>query len=94
MFFPPHEDQKAFRIEFFGDYIDRMSCIDPITGETLYECQKISLYPVSHYASTQEKHAKALQEIKKELKSHLRVLRAQKKILEMDRLKKRTLYTI
>ena len=92
--FPPHEDQKAFRIEFFGDYIDRMSCIDPITGETLYECQKISFYPVSHYVSTQEKNKKALVEIKKELAGHLKVLRKEKKILEMDRLKKRTLYDL
>ena len=92
--FPPHEDQKAFRIEFFGDYIDRMSCIDPITGETFYECQKMSFYPVSHYVSTQEKHKKALGEIKKELRNHLKVLRSQKKILEMDRLKKRTLYDL
>ena len=92
--FPPHEDQKAFRIEFFGDYIDRMSCIDPMTGDTFFECQKISFYPVSHYVSTQEKHKKALVEIKKELKEHLKVLRSQKKILEMDRLKKRTLYDL
>ena len=92
--FPPHEDQRAFRVEFFGDYIDRMSCIDPITGETLYECQKVSFYPVSHYVSTQEKHKKALKEIKKELTSHLKTLRSQKKILEMDRLKKRTLYDL
>ena len=92
--FPPHEDQKAFRIEFFGDYIDRMSCIDPITGETLYECQKISFYPVSHYVSTQEKYKKAIEEIKKELKNYLKVLRSQKKILEMNRLKKRTLYDL
>ena len=92
--FPPHEDQKAFRIEFFGDYIDRMSCIDPITGETFYECQKVSFYPVSHYVSTQEKYKKAILEIRKELKDHLKVLRTQKKILEMDRLKKRTLYDL
>jgi len=92
--FPPHEDQKAFRIEFFGDYIDRMSCIDPVTGETLYESQKISFYPVNHYVSTQKKHKKALVEIKKELKDHLKVLRTEKKILEMDRLKKRTLYDL
>ncbi|MDE0152041.1 MAG: excinuclease ABC subunit UvrB [Bdellovibrionales bacterium] len=92
--FPPHEDQKAFRIEFFGDYIDRMSCIDPITGETLFECQKVSFYPVSHYVSTQEKHKRALVEIKRELTEHLKVLRSQKKVLEMDRLKKRTLYDL
>lgn len=92
--FPPHEDHKAFRIEFFGDYIDRMSCIDPITGETLFECQKISFYPVSHYVSTQEKYKRALVEIKKELTEHLKVLRSQKKILEMDRLRKRTLYDL
>ena len=92
--FPPHEDQKAFRIEFFGDYVDRMSCIDSITGETLYECQKVSFYPVSHYVSTQEKYKIAVKEIKKELTSHLKTLRRQKKILEMDRLKKRTLYDL
>ena len=92
--FPPHEDKRAFRIEFFGDVIDQMSVIDPLTGENLEDRKKVSIYPVSHYVSTQEKNKKALIEIKKELMSHLKVLRSEKKILEMKRLKKKTLYDL
>ena len=92
--FPPYEDQKAYRVEFFGDYIDRITGIDPVTGGTFYECSKISFYPVSHYASTAQKKKIAIKTIQKELKSHLKQLRLEKKIMEMDRLKKRTLYDL
>ena len=92
--FPPHEDQKAFRIELFGDYIDRLSIIDPITSQTLAECKRLSIYPGNHYVSTKEKNKKAIASIKKELKKHLLFLRSNKQIHEMDRLKKRTLYDL
>ena len=92
--FPPHEDQKSYRIEFFGDYIDRITAIDPVTGGTLHECSKMSFYPVSHYATTAQKNKVALSTIEEELKFHLKVLRSEKKIMEMDRLKKRTLYDL
>ena len=92
--FPPHEDQKAYRVEFFGDHLDRITSIDPITGKTLYECTKISFYPVSHYATTAQKNKIALETIQQELKFHLKRLRSENKVMEMDRLKKRTLYDL
>ncbi len=92
--FPPYEDQKSYRIEFFGDYIDRITAIDPITGVTLHDCSKISFYPVSHYATSARKNQIAISTIQEELKIHLRILRTEKKIMEMDRLKKRTLYDL
>ena len=92
--FPPNEDQKSYRVEFFGEYIDRITAIDPVTGGTLHECSKMSFYPVSHYATTAQKNKIALSTIEEELKSHLKVLRNEKKIMEIDRLKKRTLYDL
>jgi len=92
--FPAYEDKRAFRIEFFGDYIDRMSLFDPLTGKNLDERKKLSIYPGHHYVSTKEQNEKAIESIKEELKIHLKVLRKEKKVLEMDRLKKRTLYDL
>ena len=92
--FPPHEDQRAFRVEFFGDYIDGMSLFDPITGGVIEERKRLSIYPGHHYVSTKEKNKQAIESIRQELKQHLKVLRREKKIFEMDRLKKRTLYDL
>ena len=92
--FPPHESQKAFRVEFFGDYVDHIYTMDPLTGQTAEELKKLSIYPGSHYAISDQKRKKAVTAIKEELKSHLKKLRNQKKLLELDRLKKRTLYDL
>lgn len=92
--FPSHEDQKSFRIEFFGDYIDHMSIIDPLSGKVLDSIRHLTIYPGSHYVSTQEANKRAIGTIKEELALHLKFLKSQKKILEMSRLKKRTLFDI
>lgn len=92
--FPPHDDQSSFRVEFFGDYIERISVIDPITGKTRNEIKKLTLYPASHYAISEESKERAIKTIKTELKSHLLRLKSEKKVLEADRLKKRTLYDL
>ena len=92
--FPAFEDQKSFRIEFFGDYIDGISVIDPITGRDLSNPRHLTIYPASHYVSTKETNKKAIETIKKELSVQLKFLRSKKKVLEMDRLKKRTLFDL
>ena len=74
--FPPHEDQRAFRIEFFGDYIDGMSLFDPITGGVIEERKKLSIYPGHHYVSTKEKNEKAIESVQQELKTAFKVFKA------------------
>ena len=92
--FPSYEDDKAFRVEFFGDYIDFIARIDPLRGKVLEELERLSVYPCSHYVSTKEKNKEAIKTIKQELKEHLRILMNQKKKMEHDRLKRRTLYDL
>lgn len=92
--FPPYEEERVFRIEFFGDYIDGMSVVDPLHGRVLKELNYLSIYPCSHYVSTEQKNKLAIQSIKEELKTHLAHLSKEKLGLEKDRLKRRTLYDL
>ena len=90
--FPSYTEDRAFRIDFFGDHIDFIGRVDPITGRVLEEMDMVAIYPASHYVSTEEDNKKAIKTIKEELKGHLKVLRNQKKLIQHDRLKRRTLY--
>ena len=92
--FPSYADDIAFRVEFFGDYIDFIGRVDPLRGEVLEELQDLSIYPGSHYVSTEKENQQAIKTIKQELKEQLKILRNQKRKLEHDRLKRRTLYDI
>ena len=92
--FPAYEENTAFRIEFFGDYIDFIGWVDPIRGKVLKELHHVSIYPGSHYVSTEKANKKAIKSIKEELKKHLRILFNKNQKLEYDRLKRRTLYDL
>ena len=92
--FPPYEEEKVFRIEFFGDYIDGMALVDPLQGRILKELNYLSIYPCSHYVSTKQKNKLAIESIKQELKSHLVYLSKKQLKLERERLKRRTLYDL
>ena len=87
--FPAYED-VAVRIEFFGDEIERMTEIDPLTGEVLGKRQRLDIYPAKHWVTTQERLNEAIKLIEKELEERLAVLEAEGKILEAARLKQRT----
>ncbi len=90
--FPSYTEDVAFRIEFFGDYVDFIGRVDPITGQVWEKMEKLSIYPASHYVSTEKENKTAVKTIEQELKAHLKVLRNQKQKMEHDRLKRRTLY--
>ena len=90
--FPSYTEDVAFRIEFFGDYVDFIGRVDPITGQVWEKMEKLSIYPASHYVSTEKENKTAVKTIEQELKSRLKVLRNQKQKMEHDRLKRRTLY--
>ncbi len=92
--YPPYEETKAVRIELFGDYIEKISWIDPIKNCELKELDKISIYPGSHYVYTKDKQAKAIKSIQEELRQRLEVLKNDIKLLEADRLTQRTYYDI
>jgi excinuclease ABC subunit B len=91
--FPAYED-VAVRIELFGDVIDRMTDIDPLTGEVLGKRQRLDIYPAKHWVTTQERLNHALEAIEEELERRLHDLEAEGKVLEAARLKQRTNFDI
>ena len=91
--FPAYED-VAVRIEFFGDEIERMTEIDPLTGEVLGKRQRLDIYPAKHWVTTQQRLNKAIELIESELEERLVVLEAEGKLLEAARLKQRTNFDI
>jgi excinuclease ABC subunit B len=92
--FPPYEDERAIRIEFFGDFIERMSWVDPLRGVVTQEVDAVGIYPGSHYANTEEKTSRAIKAIQEELKDRLVQLKSEMKLLEAQRLEQRTYYDI
>ncbi|HET9999461.1 MAG TPA: excinuclease ABC subunit UvrB [Ktedonobacteraceae bacterium] len=91
--FPAYED-VAVRIEFFGDEIERMTEIDPLTGEVLGKRQRLDIYPAKHWVTTQERLNKSIELIEAELEERLAELEAEGKLLEAARLKQRTNFDI
>ncbi len=91
--FPAYED-AAVRIEFFGDEIERMTSIDPLTGEVLGQRQRLDIYPAKHWVTTQERLQEAIRRIEHELDGRLAELEAQGKLLEAARLRQRTNFDI
>jgi excinuclease ABC subunit B len=91
--FPAYSD-LAYRVEFWGDEIDRITEIEPLTGEVLAEHPEIAIYPAKHFITPQEKLTLALADIEAELEERLTKLRAQGKLLEAQRLEQRTKYDL
>ncbi|MDI9495921.1 MAG: excinuclease ABC subunit UvrB [Bacillota bacterium] len=92
--FPASSSENAIRVEFFGDEIDRITEINTITGEVLGRRNHVSIFPASHYATTEENVARAVDSIKAELEERLKELERENKLLEMQRLEQRTNYDI
>ena len=92
--FPIGSGEKAVRVEFFGDEIDRICEIDTLTGEVLAFRTYTALFPASHYATTSEKMKRAIKTIGEELTERLAELKSQNKLLEMQRLEQRTNYDL
>lgn len=92
--FPVASSQKAIRVEFFGDEIDRISEIDVLTGEILGTRSHVSIFPASHYITPPEKMKIALKRIEDELEQRLKELRSEDKLLEAQRLEQRTNYDL
>jgi excinuclease ABC subunit B len=87
--FPSYED-LALRVEFFGDEIERIVEIDPLTGEILGKRVRADIYPAKHWVTTQDRLGRALATIEEELQVRLRELEAESKLLEAARLRQRT----
>jgi excinuclease ABC subunit B len=90
---PAYED-VALRIEFFGDDIERILSIDPLTGEILEEMEEVSIFPAKHFVTSREMMTRAIEGIRVELVERLKELNAQGKIVEAARLQARTEYDL
>ncbi len=92
--FPVYSSDVAYRIEFFGDEIDRILEINPLTGEVLCSRSHVAIYPASHYVVDGEKMEKALENIYNEMVERVEEFTSQGKLLEAQRIQQRTLYDI
>ena len=90
---PAYEDD-AVRIEFFGDEIDKISRIDPVTGRTSGDFDRVAIYPRTHYVTPRQRLMEAMGNIRKELDERVAELRSQDRLLEAQRLSQRTLFDL
>jgi excinuclease ABC subunit B len=88
--FPSYEDEKAIRIEFFGDSIDGIHEIDPLLGKTLKSVEQMVIFPASHYVATRVTLKHAVRSIESELKERMEHFRSAKKWIEAQRIEERT----
>ena len=91
--FPAYKE-TAFRVYFFGEQVERISEIDPLTGNILEDMEKIAVYPAKHFVTTQDKLEMAVASIKVELDERVKELKEQNKLLEAQRLDSRTRYDL
>ncbi len=92
--FPAYEDRRAYRIQFFGDEVERILEFNPLTGEVYGQPAQISIFPAKHYVTKEESLKKAIQDIEQELQERIAYFKSQGKLLEAQRIEQRTLYDL
>ena len=92
--FPAESSEKAIRVEFFGDEIERISEVVPLTGEIVSDLKHVAIYPASHYIVPREKMAVALKEIEAEMEERVKFFKSEDKLIEAQRIEQRTRYDI
>jgi len=92
--FPTWSRDHAYRVEFFGDEIDRISSINIVTGEPIRRLEHIAIYPASHYVTTPEKMENAIAEIRTECDRQVALFKEQEKLIEAQRIAQRTMFDV
>ena len=92
--FPAYEENRAVRVEFFGDEVEALYEIDPLRGKVVRKLQSVAIYPASHYVTTSDRMEVAVKNIREELKERLEYYRRENRLLEAQRLEQRTLYDL
>jgi excinuclease ABC subunit B len=92
--FPAHEENRAIRIELFGDEVDAISEIDPLKGKMIEPLDKVPIYPGSHYVTPPDRLQKAIQNIREELKERVAWFKSKNHLLEAQRLEQRTKFDL
>ncbi len=91
---PAYEDDMAYRVEFFGDEIERISEIDPLTGRVRNRLEKIAIFPGSHYVTPENVRFQAIETIRKELAERIATFEKENRLVEAQRIKERTRYDL
>ncbi|MCY1034385.1 excinuclease ABC subunit UvrB [Corallococcus sp. BB11-1] len=92
--FPIYEEERAVRVSFFGDEVERITEFDPLRGVTLGQLEKIVIFPASHYVAGPDARQNAIRTIREELASQLQLFKAEGKLLEAQRLEQRTMFDL
>lgn len=92
--FPASRDERALRVEFFGDEIERIREVDTLTGQVYQDVEHVAIFPATHFVTNDTKLEKAIREIQEELAVQLNALKSENKLLEAQRLEQRTNYDI
>lgn len=92
--FPPYEDERAIRMEFFGDEIESISIVDPLKGSRISQVDRLAIYPGSHYVTPKEQLKKAVDGIRKELEERVLHFKNTNHLLEAQRIEQRTKYDL
>ncbi|MGA7279202.1 MAG: excinuclease ABC subunit UvrB [Desulfocapsaceae bacterium] len=92
--FPAHEEQRAVRVEYFGDTVESITVIDPLRGEVVARLDEYTVFPGSHFVTSRDRMQLALLTIKEELKTRLEQLHNQNRLVEEQRLEQRTMFDL
>jgi len=90
----PAYEESITRLEMFGDTVERISVVDPVTGETLRDLSEVVIFPATHYVAGEERMRRAIENIESELAVQLKFFEAQNKLLEAQRIRQRTMFDI
>jgi len=92
--YPVHEEERAVRVEFFGDTIDSITIVDPLRGVVLERLEEYTVFPGSHFVTSRDRVNRAIETIKEELKQRLETLHAENRLVEAQRLEQRTMFDL
>ena len=92
--FPAYEDKNAYRLSFFGDEVEKIILLNPLTGEIIDEPDSIEIYPAKHYIAAEDKLKMAIQDIENELDERIEYYKNNNKLLEAQRIEQRTRYDL
>ena len=92
--FPAYEEDRALRIEFFGDEVEAISEVDPLRGKVIDRLPATAIFPASHYVATKPTLERAIRDIQEELRERIQLLRAENRLVEAQRIEQRTLFDI
>ena len=92
--YPVHEEDRAVRIGFFGDEVEDIQEIDPLTGKIIRGLNRITIYPASHYVTTVDIRERAIRQINEELREQIEYFRSENKLLEAQRIEERTRFDL